>query len=99
MRLVLTRAGGVAGIRKPPLALDTQTLAEPARQRMHALVDAARLPELPARLGEARPDELGYELSIYHDDGRSHTVEFSHASAPPELRALVAELRAAGPAR
>jgi hypothetical protein len=95
MKLVLTRAGGVAGIRKPPLSLDTQTLAEPARQRLQALVDAAKLPELPARLGEARPDELGYELSVTHDDGRSHTIEFSHASAPPELRALVAELRAA----
>lgn len=97
MKLVLTRAGGVAGLRPAPLEMDTQRMAEPARQRVHDLVEAARLPELPASLGEANPDELGYELSVTHDDGRRHTVEFSYASAPPELRALVAELRAAKP--
>jgi hypothetical protein len=95
MKLVLTRAGGVAGIRKPPLELDTQTLAAPDRQRLHDLVDAASLAEQPAGRGDAHPDELGYELSVTHDDGRSQTVEFSHAGASPELRALVAELRAA----
>jgi hypothetical protein len=95
MKLVLTRAGGVAGLCKPPLELDTQQLAAPARQRMHDLVEAAKLPELPASLGEANPDELGYGLSVTDDDGREYCVEFSHASAPPALRALVAELRAA----
>lgn len=97
MKLVLTRAGGVAGLRQPPLELDTQQLAAPVRQRLHDLVEAANLPELPASLGEANPDELGYELSVTGDDGRRHTVEFSYASAPPALRALVAALRAAKP--
>jgi hypothetical protein len=94
MKLALTRAGGVAGLRRPPLQLDTRDLAPPARQRMEELVDAAKLAELPAEREEAHPDELGYALSVTHDDGREHAVEFSHASASPELRALVAELRA-----
>jgi hypothetical protein len=94
MKLALTRAGGVAGIRRPPLTLDTHALAAPARQRLHDLVAAAKLHEPPGG-AEPRPDELGYELAVTHDDGQRHTVEFSHASASPELRALVAELQAA----
>jgi len=95
MKLVLTRAGGVAGLRQPPLELDTASLAAPARQRMEELADAARRTGSPAGREEASPDELGYELAVTHDDGRQDLVEFSHASASPELRALVAELRAA----
>jgi hypothetical protein len=95
MKLALTTAGGVAGLRRPPLELETGDLASPARQRMEELVHAAKLAASPAGQDEASPDELGYELTVTHDDGRVHTVEFSHASASPELRALVAELRAA----
>jgi hypothetical protein len=94
MKLALTRAGGVAGLRRPPLELDTRDLAPPARQRMEELVDAAPLAAPPAGREAASPDELGYELTVTHDDGRVDTVEFSHATASPELRALVAELRA-----
>jgi len=95
MKLALTTAGGVAGLRRPPLELDTGDLASPARQRMEELVHAAKLGAPATGPEEGSPDELGYELTVTHDDGRVHSVEFSHASASPELRALVSELRAA----
>jgi hypothetical protein len=93
MKLVLERSGGVAGLRKPPLELDTAKLPAADRDRLHALVEAAQLATLPPTLGAAAPDQLGYALSVTADDGRTHTIELSLAAAPQALRALISELR------
>jgi len=92
MKLVLERCGGVAGLRRPPLALDTATLPPADRERLHALVDAARLDALPAP-DEDAPDQLGYTLSVTGDDGHARTFELALASAPPAVRAMISELR------
>jgi hypothetical protein len=93
MKLVLERGGGVAGLRKPPLALDTATLPPADRDRLHALVDAAQLATLPPAPGDGAPDQLGYTLSVTGDDGRARSFELALDAAPPAVRALISELR------
>jgi hypothetical protein len=93
MRLVLERGGGVAGLRRPPLALDTATLPPADRDRLHALVDAAQLAALPPAPGDAAHDQLGYTLSVTGDDGDTRRFEIALDAAPPAVRALISELR------
>jgi|GEM_PF-5134586 len=92
MKLALARGGGVAGLRKPPLALDTATLPPADRDRVHALVAAAQLPALPAP-GDAAHDQVGYTLSVTADDGAAHDYDLTLDTAPPAVRALISELR------
>jgi hypothetical protein len=93
MRLAIKRSGGMIGlVPRPPNHIDTAELAIEARERVYRLVAAARVHELPQRLARVNPDETAYELAITHDDGTQQTVEFTHAVASPELRALVAEV-------
>jgi hypothetical protein len=99
MKLVLDRSGGVAGLRKPPLAVDTATLAAADRERLLALVEAAHLAALPDVIGGDAPDQLGYTLSVTGDDGHARTIELTLDAAPPALRALVTELRRLAAAR
>ena len=93
MKLVLDRSGGVAGLRRPPLEVDTATLPAGARAELLAKVEAAQLPALPAVLGAAAPDQLGYTLSVTGDDGQRHVIELAIDAAPPALRELISALR------
>ena len=93
MKLALERGGGVAGLRKPPLELDTAILPPADRARVMALVEAAQLAALPAMLGDSAPDQLGYTLTVTGDDGHARTIELALDAAPPALRALLNELR------
>jgi len=93
MKLVLERGGGVAGLRKPPLAVDTAALPVGDRDRMVALVEAAELATLPRVIGDAANDQLGYTLSVTGDDGQAHTIDLVISAAPPALRELISELR------
>jgi hypothetical protein len=90
MKLTLTRGGGLAGLRKPPVELDTAALAADARDRVYAMVDAAPLASTPETAGA---DQLGYTLTITDDDGAMRTTELTMADAPPALRALIGEIR------
>ena len=99
MKLTLRQAGGVAGIARPPAEVDTAELSSPARDHLHRLVAAVGMDRIPARLGRVHPDEVSYELVIARGDGTTRSVEFTHASAPAELRALAAEIRAMRGAR
>lgn len=92
MKLVLTRGGGLAGLRKPPLELDTQALPAADAAHVQALVDAAGLGAQPRRLGADHPDQLGYTLEVTRD-GRTDAIDFTLDAAPPPLRALVDALR------
>lgn len=98
MKLVLTRSGGVAGLRKAPLVVDTAAFAAADCDRLHALVDAAQLTTQP-RTSDLSPDQIGYQLSVTDDGGATQTIDLSLASASPELRALVAEIRRLAAAR
>ena len=93
MKLSLARYGGVGGIQKPPIVIDSEALPEATRVRLHKLVAEARLDTSPPSLEKAKPDVFGYELCVTDHDVQ-HTVEFSFGEATSELRALVAEIRA-----
>jgi hypothetical protein len=93
MKLVLERSGGVAGLRRPPVAQATAALPAAARAQLEALVGAAGLATLPATLGDSPHDQLGYTLTVTGDDGHAHAIELTLDAAPPPLRALISELR------
>lgn len=82
MRLTLARGGGVAGLRRPPHAVEADADLEALARRVLAL---------PPPAPPASPDQLGYTLTI--DDGQTHVIDFALASAPPELRELVRRMR------
>ena len=48
MRITVSRTGGFAGIRPPPIVLDTATLAGAAKKRVEKLVADCGFFELPA---------------------------------------------------
>jgi hypothetical protein len=98
LRLTLQRSGGVAGISPAPLTIHAGSLPPDEAQRLRSLVDAADFFALAAELGpaDAAPDSFGYTLTV--DDvatGRSHSVAFDAASAPPGLKELVRAVRGA----
>ena len=95
MRLTLTRAGGFAGISKPPLVIETDDLPAADAQRVRALVANARFFTLPAELAAARvdPDSFGYTLTILGEDGQEHSVSFTDKSLQNILRELVSTIR------
>src|SRR5512138_1422089 len=97
MRFALVRAGGVAGLARPPVVVDTGTLGAEDAARLHDLTDRAGFFGLPADLGPAEPapDAFGYELTVTADDGREHAVSFAASAAPPALRELVEAIRRA----
>ena len=86
MRIELRVSGGVAGVRRPPLVVDTAGLD--AR-------DAAELEDLAARVplgpggAPPGPDRFQYDLVI---DGRSGTLY--EGAMPPAAVELVERVRA-----
>ena len=96
MRFTLTRFGGFGGISRPLASLDTREASEAQQTRLRQLLAQSNFWSLPAELPSdaAKPDSFSYELSV-DDDGRQHSVSFTHASQSPELAALVSALKAA----
>jgi hypothetical protein len=84
---------------RPPLVVDTATLAPADAARLRELVSRAGFFQLPAEIGSGRPvpDAFGYELAVTDDDRRGHTVSFDSSSAPGPLRVLVSALRDLAP--
>jgi hypothetical protein len=95
MRLVLTRAGGFAGITKPPLVLETDELPSADAQRIRHLVDSAGFFLLPSELVPDRvdPDSFSYTLTIVSENGQEHSVSFTDRSMQTTLRELVSNIR------
>jgi hypothetical protein len=81
--IALARTGGVAGIRPPPVVLDTAGLAPVVTRRLEELIVAADFFSLPAELPERKPhpDAFQHSLTIKMAAGRMHTVTFSEKSA------------------
>jgi hypothetical protein len=90
MQLKLTRTGGFAGVKPPPVEVDTTTLSKKDAQRVESLVAGARFFELPKNLkaAKAQPDRFQYSLQIAHEDGRHHDITCDESAAAPELREL-----------
>jgi hypothetical protein len=101
MRFTLSRSGGVAGLRRAPLVVDTKDLPPAEGERLRALALAAALaaerePPGADDAGDAAArDRFGYSLAVTHDDGREVVRSFELASAPEPLKELVAALREA----
>jgi hypothetical protein len=91
MRLKLTRTGGFAGIRPPPVEVDTAKLPPRLARRVEALVAGANFFELPDTLSapKRQPDRFRYSLQIAHEDGREHAVTCDEEAAGGELRDLL----------
>lgn len=88
--LTLARSGGVAGIRPPPLVLDTARVPEKVLRRIESLVETSGFFSLPAELPAPKntADHLLHSLTVAHADGREHTVTFAEGSASEALREL-----------
>ncbi len=99
MLLTLARHGGFAGLRRPPLVVDTATLAPEIGRKLEALVHAARAhpgktrPRSPA--APAQPDRFSYTLTVGATaaEGGESTHEIDEADAPEPLLALVAAVQ------
>lgn len=90
MVLKLSRSGGVAGIRPPPLELDTARVPEAVRRKVETLVEQAGFFTLPSELRSRSPlaDAFQHHLTVVRSDGKAHTVSFVEESACDELREL-----------
>ena len=90
------QSGGVAGVPRPPVVIDTAALPAGEAGAWQELVAGADFFALPATTpaGPAR-DAFAYEITV-EADGRSHSVRTTDATLPPALRPLVDRLRAAG---
>lgn len=73
MRLKLTRTGGFAGIKLPPVEVDTAKLPPKVARRVESLVAGANFFELPKTLSvkKPQPDRFQYSLQIAREDGSS----------------------------
>lgn len=91
MRLTLERSGGFAGLRRPPLVIDTAQLGNAAAKRIESLVAATGFFELPAHIAGSglQADRFEYRLDIVSDDGRRHELTVTEDALSEALRALV----------
>ena len=91
MRITVSRTGGFAGIRQPPLVLDTATLAGAAKKYVEQLVADCDFFDLPATVSasEKSADQFLHHITIAGDDGREHTVALHADAASAPLRDLL----------
>jgi hypothetical protein len=80
MRIEVRRQGGYAGVRPPPIVIDTATLDPEARSDLERA--AAALPASTAPGHGA--DLMRYDIAV---DGRTFT--YNEPNVPPEARELL----------
>jgi len=100
MKIHFEQSGGfVAGIRRPPVSIDTAALPADAAKAWHDLVAAADFFNLPptSSPGPAR-DAFSYRITV-ESEGKQHTVQTQGGSAPSALSPLIERLRQAGHSR
>lgn len=92
MKVTLARHGGLAaGIRRPPLKVDSDSLPGPAAAELERLVTAAKVaPTTPSdRAGRAR-DAMSYTITVEDGHGGEPTVlKHSDIEESPALSALL----------
>lgn len=90
MRLTLSRSGGFAGIRRPPITVDTRDLAPHEAALLEKLISDVRFLELPSQAAApGQPDRFEYTIEAVPNDGLPHTVTIGEADAPPLFLELV----------
>jgi hypothetical protein len=90
MRITLIRSGGFAGLRRPPVVVDTTELTSDDVRQLEACFAAASFYKLkPVSGSSAQPDRFHYSISVDDHASARHSVDFSEADAPPALLDLV----------
>jgi hypothetical protein len=77
-----------------PIAIDTETLPPPERQRLEGLVSGARLLERPPSVGSSagKADQRTFLVSV-ENAGQSHAVRVIEPIEDPGLQLLIDELQ------
>jgi hypothetical protein len=86
MRLELRVSGGVAGISRPPISVDTSELPAGDAAELEAL--AQRVAAAPSRAEPPGPDRFQYDLRI---DGRE--LRMHEGALSPEAAELIRRMR------
>jgi hypothetical protein len=96
MRIHFQQSGGVAGLRRPPVTVDTDSLPPHEAGEWTGLVAAADVFNLPPS-SPAGPgaDRSQYQVSV-ETEGRQHTITVFDGAIPAALRPLIDRLRQAG---
>ena len=95
MVIKVQRFGGVAGIQRPPVVVDTATMGSGAGA-LEDLVHRSKFFELPKEVLPEHPIRDGFQYEITVQDGdRKHTVTTTDAAASADLRALLHSCRRA----
>ncbi|MCX8108870.1 MAG: hypothetical protein N3G20_08705 [Verrucomicrobiae bacterium] len=97
MRIIITRFGGFAGIRKPPVVVDTHDLSPQEAAELERLISASRLFEIrEGQCASIHADRFEYRIEIFPDEGQPHAFTISEANAPESLLELVAIVQQIG---
>ncbi len=97
MRIHFEQSGGfVAGVRRPPVIIDTETLPADEAKKWNDLVTAADFFNTPSTIppGAAR-DAFSYLVTV-ESESKQHTIRTQGGSVPAALSALIERLRQSG---
>jgi hypothetical protein len=92
MRLTLFKSGGVAGLVRKPIVVDTEAIPVDQRERLEGLLAKARATKTQEAI-RPTPDAFGYELTVDTEGGESESFAFDLATAGEPLRDIVTALR------
>jgi len=92
MRLTLFKSGGVAGLVRKPIVVDTEAIPVDERRRLDDLLAQARAAKTKEAI-RPTPDAFGYELVVEADGGETESFAFDLATAGEPLHDLVTALR------
>jgi hypothetical protein len=97
MKIQFEQSGGfVAGVKRPPVVIDTGTLPEEEAKSWHDLVNAADFFNIPATVppGASR-DAFSYLVTVESANSH-HTVQTHSGAVPAALTPLIERLRLSG---
>ena len=95
MRIEFLQTGGVAGIRRPALTIDTTSLPAEEAQQWHNLVAAADFfNQSSARPPSTHRDAFSYHITV-DAEGQRHDIQTHVGAATPALDTLIEHLRQA----
>ena len=96
MRITLVRHGGFAGVRTPPLVVDTTTLPPLLSSNIERLIKAAPPPGEIAQEVPPSPDRFSFTLTIAHANGQEVHYQFDETTTSSHLMALVNAVQVMG---
>jgi len=97
MRIHFEQSGGfVAGVKRPPVTIDTGNLPPDEAKTWHDLVTAADFFNTSATIpaGTAR-DAFSYQVTV-ESEGKQHTIQTQGGPVPSRLAPLIERLRQSG---